>query len=70
MADAAVRIQEVFPGAGSFSESDSPVKLGATFKRYAQSFGRLLRKSGAMENRMETYRYSVASRVPFHCEHI
>ena len=69
MADAAIRIQEAFPGAGSFSESSTSTKLTWT-ERFVQSLDLLLRKSGAMENRMETYRYSVASKVPFHCEHI
>ena len=70
MADVAIRMQEAFPGAGSFSEYGVSAKLAPAFQRFAQRIGGKLGKSGAMENRMETYRYAVASRVPFHCEHI
>ena len=70
MADVAMSMQEAFPGAGSYSENGASAKLATTFERYAQWLGYKLRKSRTLENRMETYRYSVASRVPFHCEHI
>ena len=67
MADMAISFQEAFPEMDGFIERAAPA---STFKAAAKAVAGLLNRSGAMEKRMEGYRYAVASRLPFHSTYV
>jgi hypothetical protein len=70
MADAAIRIEEVFQATESGQGEALINELVSGFQRIGKALSGTFRGGKGLEHRMESYRYQVASRVPFHCEHI
>ena len=70
MADAAIRIEEVFQGIEAGQDDVLVDGLISGFQKLGKAFSSTFRGGKGLERRMESYRYDVASRVPYHCEHV
>ena len=70
MADMAIRIEGAFPGTITGSEKDWVEAIASGVRKIGRVFGEALGGSKNMARRMEGYRCEVASRVPFHAEHV
>jgi hypothetical protein len=70
MADAAIRIEEVFQGTETGRSEDLVNGLISGFQKLGKAFFSTFNGGKGLERRMESYRYDVASKVPYHCEHV
>jgi hypothetical protein len=70
MADAAIRIEEVFHGAENGQDDALMDELISGLQKIRKALSSTFKGGKGLERRMESYRYDMASRVPFHCEHI
>lgn len=71
MADAAIRFEEVYQGVAYDSgRNESTVEIFKAIASKVRELGGRFSRGKALENRMESYRYEVASEVPFHSEHV